>query len=106
LAFRLPLPTAGPIPAAIVEPITFGDVTVTDASPLPTTKAQCRNGGWRNFPDFQSHRQCVAFVRHQARLACIFEREAGGRPAFREKYGRGNRHRHAMRRCIKQRIDG
>ena len=26
-----------------------GDITVTDAPPLPTSKDQCRNGGWRSY---------------------------------------------------------
>jgi hypothetical protein len=27
-----------------------------------TTKSQCRNGGWRNFPQFNNQGQCIAFV--------------------------------------------
>jgi hypothetical protein len=39
------------------------DITVIDAQPLPTTKEQCKNGGWRNFGDtFRNQGQCVAFV--------------------------------------------
>jgi hypothetical protein len=42
-----------------------GDIVVTDAKPpLPTSKEQCKNGGWRNFPQFKSQGQCVAFVNH------------------------------------------
>ena len=29
---------------------------------LPTTKDQCKNGGWRNFPGFKNQGQCVSFV--------------------------------------------
>jgi 6-phosphogluconolactonase len=35
------------------------------ASPLPrapTTKEQCKNGGWRNFPQFKNQGDCVSFV--------------------------------------------
>jgi hypothetical protein len=40
-----------------------GTVTVTDApSPLPTSKDQCKNGGWAQF-GFKNQGQCVAFVR-------------------------------------------
>jgi hypothetical protein len=39
-----------------------GDVVVTDAQPSPTSKDQCRNGGWRNFPQFKNQGQCNAFV--------------------------------------------
>ena len=41
-----------------------GDITVVDAHPLPTNKEQCKNGGWRNFPQFKNQGQCVAFVNH------------------------------------------
>jgi hypothetical protein len=39
-----------------------GDVVVTDAQPFPTSKDQCRDGGWRNFPQFKNQGLCVAFV--------------------------------------------
>ena len=29
---------------------------------VPTSKEQCKNGGWRNFPEFKNQGQCVAFV--------------------------------------------
>jgi hypothetical protein len=35
---------------------------VTDAPPRPTTMAQCKNGGWRNFRGFKNEGQCVSFV--------------------------------------------
>ena len=28
----------------------------------PTSKEQCKNGGWRNFPQFKNQGQCIAFV--------------------------------------------
>ena len=31
----------------------------------PTSKVgQCKNGGWRNFPQFKNQGQCIAFVNH------------------------------------------
>jgi hypothetical protein len=39
-----------------------GGITVHDAPPLPTSKDQCKNGGWRNFPGFRNQGECVAFV--------------------------------------------
>ena len=30
----------------------------------PTTKDQCMNGGWRDFPEFKNQGQCIAFVNH------------------------------------------
>jgi hypothetical protein len=44
--------------------ITFNGVTEVPAVGPPTTKAQCKNGGWRNFtnPTFKNQGQCVSFV--------------------------------------------
>jgi hypothetical protein len=39
-----------------------GDIAVVDAPPFPTSKAQCKNGGWRNFPGFKNQGDCVSFV--------------------------------------------
>jgi hypothetical protein len=39
-----------------------GNLVVHDAPPLPTSKDQCKNNGWRNFPGFNNQGQCVAFV--------------------------------------------
>jgi hypothetical protein len=43
--------------------VTSGDLVVIDAQPLPTSQAQCKNGGWRTFgATFKNQGQCVAFV--------------------------------------------
>jgi hypothetical protein len=45
------------------EPLIAGDIVVVDAPPLPTSKEQCKHGGWRTFGDtFKNQGQCVAFV--------------------------------------------
>ena len=45
--------------------IVGGDIRVVDAQPpAPTSKDQCKNGGWLNFPQFKNQGQCVAFVNH------------------------------------------
>ena len=31
-----------------------------------TSKSQCKNGGWRNFPQFRNQGQCVSFVERQS----------------------------------------
>jgi hypothetical protein len=41
-----------------------GDIVVTDAQPFPTSKEQCKNGGWRDFPQFKNQGECIAFVTH------------------------------------------
>ncbi len=38
----------------------IGRITV----PEPTSPEQCKDGGWRNFPQFKNQGQCVAFVEH------------------------------------------
>jgi len=49
--FALPLPgQSGP------------GITVVDGPPLPTSKDECKNGGWRNFPGFKNQGDCVSFV--------------------------------------------
>jgi hypothetical protein len=35
---------------------------VTDTRPLPTTKDQCKNGGWRSYGVFKNQGDCVSFV--------------------------------------------
>jgi hypothetical protein len=39
-----------------------GGITVHDAPARPTSKDQCKNGGWRSFPGFKNQGECVAFV--------------------------------------------
>ena len=43
-------------------PLTEGDVVVIDAPPLPTSKEQCKNGGWQGFGIFKNQGDCVSFV--------------------------------------------
>ena len=42
-------------------PVAGGDVVVVDAPPAPTTKEQCKHGGYAAF-GFTNQGQCVAFV--------------------------------------------
>jgi hypothetical protein len=43
--------------------VTSGDIAVVDAPPLPTSKEQCKDGGWRNFGStFKNQGDCVSFV--------------------------------------------
>jgi hypothetical protein len=39
-----------------------GDLIVHDAQPFPTSKDQCKNGGWGNFPGFKNQGDCVSSV--------------------------------------------
>jgi hypothetical protein len=39
-----------------------GDIVVVDAPALPTSKDQCKNGGWRSFGVFKNQGDCVSFV--------------------------------------------
>jgi len=42
--------------------VTSGDLTVVDAQPFPSSKDQCKNGGWRTFGVFKNQGDCVSFV--------------------------------------------
>jgi hypothetical protein len=57
-------PSVCPVPGigAFPVPVVSGDIVVTDARPFPTSKDQCKNGGWRTFPGFRNQGECVAFV--------------------------------------------
>jgi hypothetical protein len=61
-SFLTTLPAGCPVPNTFGEPIRAGDVTVTDAQPLPTSKQQCKNGGWRSFGVFKNQGDCISFV--------------------------------------------
>jgi hypothetical protein len=37
-------------------------LAVSAVARVPTTKEQCKNGGWRNFPQFKNQGDCVSFV--------------------------------------------
>jgi hypothetical protein len=39
-----------------------GDIAIHDAEPLPTSKDQCKNGGWQTFGIFKNQGDCVSFV--------------------------------------------
>jgi hypothetical protein len=52
-------PPPPPDPSRL-EPLSNGDITVVDAQ-VPTTKAQCKNGGWKEF-GFKNQGLCIAFV--------------------------------------------
>jgi hypothetical protein len=59
----------------------------------PTSKDQCKNGGWRTFGMFKNQGDCVSFVRKQARRGCSEERGTIGWGAFRAKFGSGKHQR-------------
>jgi hypothetical protein len=50
------------VPPVSIAEVIEGGITIVDAPPLPTTTAQCTNGGWRNFPGFKNQGDCVSFV--------------------------------------------
>ncbi len=62
-----PPPTGCPADLDLpLEPVTNGGLVVHDATPPPsepTSKDQCKNGGWRDFGGkFRNQGQCIAFV--------------------------------------------
>jgi hypothetical protein len=50
------------VPPVSIAEVIAGGITIVDAPPLPTTAAQCKNSGWRNFPGFKNQGDCVSFV--------------------------------------------
>jgi hypothetical protein len=52
-----------PFSPSFVGALSNGDITVVDAQPLPTTKAQCRHGGWKLF-GFKNQGRCIRSVKH------------------------------------------
>jgi hypothetical protein len=42
--------------------VATGDISVVDAAPLPTSKSQCKNGGWRQYGVFKNQGDCVSSV--------------------------------------------
>jgi hypothetical protein len=51
-----------PLVGAVFGDVLSGDIVVVDAPPLPTSKQQCKNGGWRSFGVFKNQGDCVSFV--------------------------------------------
>jgi hypothetical protein len=49
-------------PTIGISPLSTGDIVVIDAPPVPTSKEQCKNGGWRDFGVFKNEGDCVSFV--------------------------------------------
>jgi hypothetical protein len=51
-----------PLGLAVDFPVISGDLVVVDAPSLPTSKEQCKNGGWRVYGVFKNQGACVSFV--------------------------------------------
>ena len=69
LAFQIYFDTEPPATCAAFDaqnaattPADSGSVTVTDASPFPTSREQCTDGGWASFGVFKNQGQCVAYL--------------------------------------------
>lgn len=58
-------PPAGPIPTSptTAPPTTTTTSTTTTSTPMPVSKAQCRDGGYAQY-GFKNQGQCVAYVEH------------------------------------------
>ena len=50
-------------PAIVAAGIGPVGIAVTPLLRAPTSKRQCRHGGWRNFPQFKSRRDCLRYVK-------------------------------------------
>ena len=54
--------SCSPLGSAVNFEVISGDVVVTDARALPTSKDQCKNGGWQSYGVFKNQGDCVSFV--------------------------------------------
>jgi hypothetical protein len=55
----------GDCPADVIDnplTVTSGDLVVIDAQPFPTSKDQCTNDRWRDFPGFKNQGDCLSWV--------------------------------------------
>jgi hypothetical protein len=58
---RSPTDCSPAAPSQFLVPIDSGDLTVIDAQERPTSKDQCKDGGYRQF-GFENQGECIAFV--------------------------------------------
>jgi hypothetical protein len=47
-------------------PMDFFDIAILDSPSLPTTKEQCKKGGWKTYGTFKSQGDCVSSVPRKA----------------------------------------
>ena len=57
--------TSSPTDCAFYPPVSAaevieGDIAIVDAPARPTSKAQCKNGGWQAFAIFRNQGECIA----------------------------------------------
>jgi hypothetical protein len=65
----------GPTGSSFTTATTAPSVTLTYTAVLPTSKEQCKKGGWKNFgTTFKNQGQCVSFVEHQNHAARLQRR--------------------------------
>ena len=50
------------VPATVPANRTPVGIAVTPLPRVPISKDECKNGGWRNFPQFKNEGQCIALV--------------------------------------------
>jgi hypothetical protein len=50
------------VPPVSIAEVIEGGISIVDAPPRPTTRDQCKNGGWRTYGVFKNQGDCVSFV--------------------------------------------
>ena len=61
--YQTPQDCSSPETGALgTQPLLTGDIVVVDAPPLPTSRDQCKNGGWQVYGFFKNQGDCVSFV--------------------------------------------
>jgi hypothetical protein len=61
---RAPTDCSLPVSGAPAGDLDNGRAVVFDAPLAPSAMAECKDGGWRAFPQFKNQGQCIAFVNH------------------------------------------
>ena len=52
-------------PATVAAGTNPSGIAVRPPARVPTSREQCKNGGWRSFPGFKNQGQCILFVQQQ-----------------------------------------
>lgn len=54
---------ADPFEGYTPDPVTTGNITIRDSTPLPTSKDQCKKDGWKTYGVFKNQGDCVSSIR-------------------------------------------
>jgi hypothetical protein len=50
------------VPPTSIAEVTEGNISIVDAPALPTSRGQCKTGGWQTYGVFKNQGECMSFV--------------------------------------------